>query len=222
MNTTEEQTTGEIEMETEQITNTVIGDIENQNTVTMTQQAYHAIKAQHIDLVASRDFRIAQLSDALREAHGNTIEGLMAKAIDDAGIEDTFRNFMDNSADDYVEHWAENYLNSYIEDWANNYINDYIDLDYVASEAADNIDGNDILNDALYSMCDSGKNQVAELVNELINNNRIRLPEAVAAPTPTAPAGLDQQAIYTALDQIQGGIGIILAQMDANQPEVTE
>ena len=59
---TTEETTGGIEMETEEKTNTVIGNIENQNTVTMTQAAYDAIREQNEQVLAARDQRIQHLT----------------------------------------------------------------------------------------------------------------------------------------------------------------
>lgn len=220
--TTEQTTEGGTEMETEQKTNTVIGDIENQNTVIMTQQAYDAIGEQHSAALEQLNQRIGELNGALEESKSRGFDAFLRQKIQEIvatnEIDDDISEWMNDNANEHIEHWAENWLNGYIEDWASNYANDYIDTDDIAHTAAEYIDGNSILSDALYSMCDSGKQQVAELVNELIGNKRITLPVA-----PAAPAGLDQQAIYTALDQIRGGITTILAQMDANQPtEVTE
>ena len=215
---TTEETTGGIEMETEQKTNTVIGNIENQNTVTMTQAAYDAIKEQHDGVVAARDKRIQHLSDALVAAQMRTIDHMVeecvANSMPDIGQE--IDDYMNNHANDYIESWANDYLDGYIENWIDYNIEHHIDYDDISDSVLSNINFYEEFHDALQGMCDGGKNSVAELVNELIEQNKIKLPA-----TEHNKFGPQQQAIYTALDQIRGGITTILAQMDANPPEVT-
>mgnify|MGYP003672550857 FL=1 len=219
---TTEETTGEIEMETEQKTNTVIGDIENQNTVTMTQQAYTAIDEKHNAEKERLASQIAQLSNDINTMRGQTIQGMINARLDNFDFDDHITNWMDYNLSDQLRSWAEYDLDDYIENWVSENVEHYIDTDDIARDVADyvvdnHLDPNAILNESLGTMCDDGKQQVADLVNTLIADKKITLPTA-----PAAPAGLDQQAIYTALDQIRGGVTALLAYMDANPPEVTE
>tara|TARA_Y100000004_G_scaffold195730_1_gene263610 strand:+ start:2137 stop:2790 length:654 start_codon:yes stop_codon:yes gene_type:complete len=213
------ETTGGTEMETEQKTNTVIGDIENQNTVTMTQAAYDAIKEQHEQVLAARDQRIQHLTLEVGNVRARTIdfmiEECVANSMPDIGEE--IDDYMNNHAGDYIECWANDYLDGFIESWAQYNLDNHIDYCDITDQVVSNIDFYGEFHNALQGMCDNGKNSVAALVNELIEQNKIKLPA-----TEHNKFGPQQQAIYTALDQIRGGITTILAQMDANPPEVTE
>lgn len=215
---TTEETTGGIEMETEEKTNTVIGDIENQNTVTMTQATYDAIKEQHEGVVAAHNQRIQHLSEALAAAQMRTIDHMVeecvANSMPDTGEE--IDDYMNNHAGDYIESWAEDYLDGYIESWAQYNLDSHIDYCDITNQVVSDINFYEEFHDVIRGMCDDGKNSVAALVNELIKQNKIKLPA-----TGHNKFGPQQQAIYTALDQIRGGITTILAQMDANPPEVT-
>jgi hypothetical protein len=217
--TTEQTTEGGTEMETEQTTNTVIGDIENQNTVTMTQQAYTAIGEQHSAAQEQLNQRIGELNDALMVAQSNTIEGMVEAQVANLDIYDKVSDCLRDEAHDYIENWADNEFSDRVSNYLNNYISDYLDYYDIANQVENEIDWNDRFHDALQNMCGAGEETVAQLVTRLIQHGDIQLPTAPAAPA--APTGLDQQAIYTALDQIRGGITTILAHMDANPPEVT-
>ena len=166
-------------------------------------------KDEHDAAIVYLQTQIADLTNALTLSRAKGIDDILGEKIQEIivdnlpDIDGHIYEWMCNS--EYVE---EGELESHIESWMGNYSSDYID-----------IDGNSLLYTALHSMCNDGKNRVAELVNELIAGGRITLP---TAPAPAVPTGLDQQTIYTALDQIRGGITTILAHMDANQPEVTE
>ena len=221
---TTEETTGGINMTTEQTTNTVIGNIENQNTVTMTQEAYDAnieIREQENQRLAAQ---IIELSNDIESMRMMTVQGMVKAQLEVFDFNDTIASWMDCNISDYIHSWVNHDLNDYIESWADDNINSYIDTDDIARDAAEyvEIDANQILDESLGSMCDSGKQQVAILVNELIADGRIILPEEPVEHAQTLALGLDQQAIYTALDQIRGGVTALLAYMDANPPEVTE
>ena len=214
---TTEETTGGIEMETEQKTNTVIGDIENQNTVTMTQEAYDAIKEQHERVLEARDQRIKHLTLEVGNAQARTIDHMVEECVVNSmpDIGQEIDDYMNNYASDYIGSWADDYLDGRIESWIEYNLHNYIDYCDISNQVVSNIDFYGEFHNALQGMCNDGKNSVAALVNELIEQNKIKL------PTAPAPAGLTQQTIYTALDQIRGGIVTILAEMDANPPEVT-
>lgn len=220
---TTEETTGGIEMETEQKTNTVIGDIENQNTVTMTQAAYDAIKEQHDGVVAARDQRIQHLSEALVNTQMRTIDHMVDQCVANSmpDIGEDINDYMNSHANDYIESYFSDNFDTYAEGWADynfsNALDEHLDYCYITDQVVSNIDFYGEFHNVLQGMCDNGKNSVAALVNELIEQNKIKLPA-----TEHNKFGPQQQAIYTALDQIRGGITTILAQMDANPPEVTE
>jgi len=204
---------------TEQTTNTVIGDIENQNTVTMTKQAYSAIGEQHNAALEQLNQRIGELNDALMVAQSNTIKGMVQAQVENLDLYDKVSDCLNDEAHDYIESWADNEFSDRVGNHLNNYLSDYLDYYDIANQVESEIDWNDRFHDALQNMCGAGEETVARLVTRLVEQGNIQLPAAA----PAAPAGLDQQAIYTALDQIRGGITTILAQMDANQPtEVTE
>ena len=219
---TTEETTGGIEMETEQKTNTVIGDIENQNTVTMTQAAYDAIKEQHDGVVAARDQRIQHLSEALVNTQMRTIDHMVeecvANSMPDIGQE--IDDYMNSHGNDYIESYFSNNFDTYAEDWADynfsNALHEHLDYCDITDQVVSNINFYEEFHTSLRGMCEDGKNSVANLVNELIEQNKIKLPA-----TEHNKFGPQQQAIYTALDNIRMNIMAILAQMDANPPEVT-
>jgi hypothetical protein len=127
-------------------------------------------------------------------------------------------DYMNNHANDYIESYLNDNFDTYAEGWADYNFSNALDenLDYcdITDQVVSNINFYAEFHDVLQGMCDDGKNSVAALVNELIEQNKIKLPA-----TEHNKFGPQQQAIYTALDQIREGVTALLAQMDANPPE---
>ena len=208
---TTEETTGGINMTTEEIEQTE----EIVTSVTMTIEKYEAMQDEHHRAKAELKAIIHQLRIDLATAQSNTLIAMIRNTINEEVSTSDFITYDDFG--EAVDNWG--YLDDRISTWADYNIQEYVDYREVRDSVIQEIDFYNEFHNALENMCSAGENTVAHLVTRLIEEGAIQLPTA-----PEALAnkfGPEQQVIYTALDQIRGGITTLLAQMDANPPEVT-